>query len=157
MTPHTLLEQLDPGLGITGLRAVPATDYLRFPERERECFWNTDWKISPQSNRTGYRLKGEKILPEHAVELRSYGVVPGIIQVPPSGEPIVQMADANTAGGYPRMAAVIEADLWRLGQAPVGTRIRFIPCDHSAGIAAMSAVSSYLNDLQKCVSLYRAD
>ena len=82
-------------------------------------------------------------------------MVPGIIQVPPSGEPIVQMADANTAGGYLRIASVIEADLWRLGQAPVGARIRFIPCDHAEGIAAMKAVTSYLCDLMQITGLYQ--
>ncbi|MFT8802214.1 MULTISPECIES: biotin-dependent carboxyltransferase family protein [Gluconobacter] len=155
--PKQRLEQLDPVKGVIGLRAIPATDYFRFPEHARHRFWNTDWKISPQSNRTGYRLKGEPVLPENAVELRSYGVVPGIVQVPPSGEPIVQMADANTAGGYPRIASVIEADLWRLGQAPVGSRIRFVQCDHAEGIAAMSAVTSYLSDLMQVTSLYQGE
>lgn len=111
LPPGQRLEQLDPEKGIVGRRAIPETDYFRFPEHARRRFWNTDWKISPQTNRTGYRLKGEQVLPDKAVELRSYGVVPGIIQVPPSGEPIVQMTDANTAGGYPRIASVIEADL----------------------------------------------
>lgn len=155
--PGQVLERLNKAETVVGLRAIPATDYLRFPEEARNRFWNTDWKISPQSNRTGYRLKGEKILPEHAFELRSYGVVPGIIQVPPSGEPIVQMADANTAGGYPRIAAVIEADLWRLGQAPVGARIRFVPCTHTEGMAAMAAVTEYLDDLTQISSLYQGD
>ena len=157
LPPGQRLEQLDPEKGIIGLRAIPATDYFRFPEHACHRFWNTDWKISPQSNRTGYRLKGEQVLPDKAVELRSYGVVPGIIQVPPSGEPIVQMADANTAGGYPRIASVIEADLWRLGQAPVGARIRFIPCDHAEGIAAMKAVTSYLCDLMQVTGLYQGE
>lgn len=155
LPPGRRLEQLDPTKQTIGLRAIPATDYFRFPEHARHRFWNTDWKISPQSDRTGYRLKGEQVLPKNAVELRSYGVVPGIVQVPPSGEPIVQMADANTAGGYPRIASVIEADLWRLGQAPVGARIRFIQCNHAEGIAAMSCVTSYLSDLTKVTGLYQ--
>jgi len=157
LPPGQRLEQLDPEKGIVGLRVIPATDYFRFPEHARHRFWNTGWKISPQSNRTGYRLKGEQVLPDKAVELRSYGVVPGIIQVPPSGEPIVQMADANTAGGYLRIASVIEADLWRLGQAPVGARIRFIPCDHAEGIATMRAVTSYLCDLMQITGLYQGE
>ncbi|MCW2266746.1 biotin-dependent carboxylase-like uncharacterized protein [Gluconobacter cerinus] len=157
LPPGQRLEQLNLAKNVIGLRAIPATDYFQFPEDVRHRFWNTDWKISPQSNRTGYRLKGDQVLPESAVELRSYGVVPGIVQVPPSGEPIVQMADANTAGGYPRIASVIEADLWRLGQAPVGSRIRFVQCDHAEGIAAMSAVTLYLSDLMRVASLYQGE
>lgn len=157
LPPCEKLESLDPEKGIIGLRAIPATDYFRFPEDARHRFWNTDWKISPQSNRTGYRLKGEEVLPENAVELRSYGVVPGIVQVPPSGEPIVQMADANTAGGYPRIASVIEADLWRLGQAPVGGRIRFIQCNHAEGITAMKAITAYLSELTQVTGLYQGE
>lgn len=157
LSPKQSLENLDPEKGVIGLRAIPATDYFRFPDDARDRFWNTNWKISPQSNRIGYRLKGDQVFPETMVELRSYGVVPGIVQVPPSGEPIVQMADANTAGGYPRIASVIEADLWRLGQAPVGAKMRFIQCDHAEGVAAMGAVTSYLSGLTNLVSLYQKE
>ena len=65
-------------------------------------------KFPPQSDRTGYRLSGEPVRPTAPVEMRSYGIVPGVVQVPPGGEPIVQMSDANTAGGYPKIAGVLE-------------------------------------------------
>ena len=52
-----------------------------------------------------------------ALEQRSHGIVPGVIQVPPSGQPIIQLRDAQPSGGYPKIGTVIEADLWRLAQA----------------------------------------
>lgn len=142
--------------GIVTLRAIPATDFHLFTDASRERFWDTAWRITPQSDRVGYRLNGDPLRLQRPVELRSYGIVPGIIQVPPAGEPIVQMADANTAGGYPRIAAVIEADLWRLAQARIGTRIRFARCDHEQGVAAMQPIASYLGDLRRMVALYGA-
>ncbi|GBR48304.1 5-oxoprolinase subunit C family protein [Gluconobacter roseus] len=138
------------------LRAIPGTDYARFTEDSRERFWNHPWRITPQSNRVGYRLSGAPLTLHDRVELRSYGIIPGIVQVPPAGEPIVQLADANTAGGYPRIATVIEADLWRLGQARIGTAIRFVECSHEAGVEAEQPISHYLDDLRLMVAHYRA-
>ncbi|MCE2574173.1 biotin-dependent carboxyltransferase family protein [Komagataeibacter sp. FNDCR2] len=138
------------------LRAMTATDYGLFTPEAQERLWNTQWRITPQSNRVGYRLTGEPLELRHRVELRSYGVVAGIVQVPPAGEPIVQLADANTVGGYPRIATVIEADLWRLAQARIGTRIQLHECSFEQGVAAMRPVNAYLDDLRMMVAHYRA-
>ncbi|PYD68880.1 5-oxoprolinase subunit C family protein [Komagataeibacter swingsii] len=138
------------------LRAMPATDYELFTPESRRRLWDAAWRITPQSNRVGYRLSGAPLELRHRVELRSYGVIAGIVQVPPAGEPIVQLADANTVGGYPRIATVIEADLWRLAQARIGTRIRFHECSFAEGVAAMRPVDAYLDDLRMMVARYRA-
>lgn len=130
--------------GALELRVVAGADLDLFPEDQRAAFWSTDWRITPQSNRSGYRLRGAKVALPEPVSLYSYGVVPGIVQVPPSGEPIVQMADANTAGGYPRLGGVIEADLWKLGQARIGSQIRFVRVDFATAVAAMAEVEAYL-------------
>ncbi|WP_102324406.1 5-oxoprolinase subunit C family protein [Komagataeibacter saccharivorans] len=140
---------------VINLRAIPATDYALFTPESHERLWTAEWRITPQSNRVGYRLSGEALRLHHPIELRSYGIVPGIVQVPPAGEPIVQLADANTAGGYPRIATVIEADLWRLGQARIGARIRFHECSHQQGVAAMDPIRSYLDNLRMMVTHYR--
>ncbi len=140
---------------VVTLRFIPATDYLLFTEESRALFRSCEWKITPQSNRVGYRLSGDALRLETPVELRSYGIVPGIVQVPPAGQPIVQMADANTAGGYPRIATVIEADLWRLAQARIGSRIRFQECNYEESVAAMRPVGAWLDNLRLMVSRYR--
>lgn len=130
------------------LRATPAGEHDLFG-RDAERFWAQAWKISSQSDRTGYRLSGEPIKPDAPVEMRSHGVVPGVVQVPPGGEPIVQMSDANTAGGYPKIAGVIEVDLWRLAQARIGSRIRFVKSGVEEALAAEQAVEDYLAEVAR--------
>lgn len=128
------------------IRALPSGEHDLFGA-DAERFWSQSWKISSQSDRTGYRLSGEPIRPVAPVEMRSYGIVPGVVQVPPAGEPIVQMSDANTAGGYPKIAGVIEADLWRLGQARIGSRLRFVRSTHAEARALDEAIAAYVNDV----------
>lgn len=130
------------------IRIVRGAEFEVFPEAARQRFLSSDWKITSQSDRTGYRLQGEPILLAEPLELRSYGVVAGIVQVPPSGHPIVQMADANTAGGYPRIAGVIEADIWRLAQAPLGSRIHFVEMDYPSAVSAMRPLADYLTEIR---------
>jgi allophanate hydrolase subunit 2 len=67
-----------------------------------------------------------------------------VVQVPPSGQPIVQMADANTAGGYPKIATVISADLWALAQTRSGEPVGFDLVSWEEAIAAMRELDRHL-------------
>nr|WP_256468700.1 biotin-dependent carboxyltransferase family protein [Bradyrhizobium sp. 61] len=138
------------------VRVMRAGEYDLFSEAMQATFWSTPWKISARSDRGGYRLAGNKLTLETPVEMRSHGVVAGVVQVPPAGEPIIQMSDANTAGGYPKMAAVIQADLWRLGQAAPGSSIIFSEVSYQEAVAAMAPVDDYLAKLRATADLYRA-
>lgn len=80
-------------------------------------------------------------MPREALEIRSHGIVPGVIQVPHGGQPIVQMRDAQPSGGYPKFATVIEADLWRLGQAPIGSKVRFVQCSYEEAVEALTPIT----------------
>ncbi|ANL74628.1 allophanate hydrolase subunit 2 protein (plasmid) [Rhizobium phaseoli] len=133
--------------GVLPIRALPAGEHGLFAG-DGEAFWSQTWRISSRSDRTGYRLSGEPITPTASIEMRSHGVVPGVIQVPPGGEPIVQMSDANTAGGYPKIAGVIECDLWRLGQARIGARLKFVRSTHAEARAIEQAVTRYVEDVR---------
>ncbi|AHG21611.1 hypothetical protein Z042_19880 [Chania multitudinisentens RB-25] len=111
------------------VRALPGPEYDEFSEEAQEAFWRTAWQLSPQSNRMGYRLHGSTALSRTTErEMLSHGLLPGVVQVPHNGQPIVLMADAQTTGGYPRIACVIEADLYHLAQIRLGEAIHFIPC-----------------------------
>lgn len=147
--PATALSTLFPVApdGTLLIRALPAGEHDLFGA-DAERFWSQSWKISSQSDRTGYRLSGEPVRPTAPVEMRSYGIVPGVVQVPPGGEPIVQMSDANTAGGYPKIAGVLEADLWRLGQARIGSRLRFVRSSHTEARALDMVIATYVNDVR---------
>jgi allophanate hydrolase subunit 2 len=84
--------------------------------------------------------------------MRSYGLIPGIVQVPPAGEPIIQLSDANTAGGYPKIACVIEEDLWRLGQLQAGQSIQLVQGDTRTAIAVRQAIERWLQRLRVSVA-----
>lgn len=83
------------------------------------------FKVTSQSDRMGLRLTGAKLPRNTATELLSSAVSPGTVQVPPDGEPIVLLADAQTIGGYPRIAHVIRADWPLLAQLRPGDSVRF--------------------------------
>ncbi len=140
---------------VTAMRVVPAAEYDSFDAPSLENFWGTEWKISAQSDRYGYRLSGVALALRQAQEIRSHGIVPGVIQVPHSGQPIIQMRDAQPSGGYPKMGTVIEADLWRLAQARAGSLIRFVPTTYEQAVAALAPIDAYLAKIRQLSSLYR--
>jgi antagonist of KipI len=94
------------------------------------------WRVHAASNRQGMRLSGAALADAGGSGL-SEPVAPGTIQLPPDGQPIVLLADAQTVGGYPRLGHVIAADLPRLAQAGPNAGLRFRACD--AAEAAMAA------------------
>ena len=83
-----------------------------------------DFKVSPQSDRMGIRLNGTALKGEVG-QLISTGIAPGTIQVPPNGSPISLLADAQTVGGYPRVAHAVSVDLPLLAQLRPGDSVRF--------------------------------
>jgi len=142
--------------GLPAVRVLPAAEYEGFEEASRATFWAGQWKITAQSDRYGYRLDGEALRPIEPMEVRSHGIVPGVIQVPHSGQPIIQMRDAQPSGGYPKLGTVIEADLWRLGQAPIGSRIRFVECNWDEAVAAQDEIEAWLARVGRMVDLQRS-
>jgi allophanate hydrolase subunit 2 len=141
--------------GLPAIRVLPAAEYPRYTPASREAFWGDAWKITPDSNRYGYRLAGPTLEPEAPIELRSHGIVPGVIQVPHGGQPIIQMRDAQPSGGYPKIGTVIEADMWRLGQAPIGSRIRFVECSWQDALAARDQTDRWLEEVGRLTGLHR--
>ena len=143
--------------GLRALRVLPAAEFDRYTPASREAFWRNTWKITPQSDRYGYRLAGaEPLVASEPLEMRSHGIVPGVIQVPPDGQPIVQMRDGQPTGGYPKFGTVIEADLWRLGQAPIGERLRFVLTDWQAALDALDQNRAWIDEARRQVNLYQS-
>ncbi len=87
--------------------------------------FRTEFEVSPQSDRMGVRLMRPGLARGAAAEALSTAVVPGTIQIPPDGQPIVLMADAQTIGGYPRAGHVISVDLPLVAQLRPGDTVRF--------------------------------
>ena len=89
------------------------------------AFLNEAWEATAAQDRMGLRLRGSALAHRDAsaADIVSDAVVPGAIQVPASGQPIVLLADSQTVGGYPKIATVISADLPRLAHLRPGTRL----------------------------------
>jgi antagonist of KipI len=90
-----------------------------------DALYSGRFGVTARSNRMGIRLDGTKLPRSSAGELVSTAVAPGTIQVPPDGNPIVLMADAQTLGGYPRVAHVAAVDIPLLAQLAPGDAVRF--------------------------------
>ena len=93
--------------------------------------------VTPESNRMGYRLDGPLLGEADVADMLSDATPMGSLQVPPSGQPILLMADRQTTGGYPRIATVITADLPIAGQLAPGDWIEFLECTRGEAIAAL--------------------
>jgi len=130
--------------GAFALRVLPGPEFDLFTPDAQALLWSERWRITPQSNRMGSRLAGVELQRKAGGDMLSSGVIPGTIQVPPSGQPIILMGDAQTTGGYPRIGVVIRADLWKLAQAPLGGRLRLVRTDLSHALAAWAAQQRYL-------------
>jgi biotin-dependent carboxylase-like uncharacterized protein len=139
--------------GTVAVRAIVAGEFEQFTETAQRQFWDSQWKITPQSNRTGYRLQGEKLELTKKLEMRSHGIIPGVVQVPPNGQPVIQLADANVSGGYPKIATVISADLWRLAQAGIGQSVRFNKVDVDEALSASTAIQDYIDEVRRATQL----
>lgn len=130
------------------LRALPGPEYNEFDAASQAAFWRLPWRLSPQSDRMGYRLQGQILKRTTDRELLSHGLLPGVVQVPHNGQPIVLMNDAQTTGGYPRIACVIEADMYHLAQIPLGQPIHFVPCTLEEALKARSDQHRYIEQLE---------
>ncbi len=114
-----------PYSGAPTVRVLPGAQAAEFGS----AFFEHSYGVTAQSDRMGFRLKGAPLTRQSGAELRSGTVAPGTVQVPPDGQPIVLMADAQTIGGYPQIAHVISADLPLVAQLRPGDAVQFRAID----------------------------
>lgn len=107
------------------IRVIKGIEWDYLQENSTKQFCEQKFTVAAQSSRMGYRLKGAVLTTNQNCEIISSPVTQGTIQLTPSGEMIVLMADAQTAGGYPRIAQVCAADLSILAQKKPGDEIQF--------------------------------
>ena len=121
------------------LRVVPGPQDDWFHPDVLKALVGVSFRISPRSNRMGYRLEGPPLARLDERELVSEAVGMGAIQVTAAGDPILLMADRQTAGGYPKIGYVITADLPLAGQLAPGDFIEFMLCSRQEAVAALIA------------------
>lgn len=107
------------------IRVMTGREWAFFSEQSRQDFLTGTYTLTGDSDRMGYRLTGEALTLETPCELLSESVAFGTVQVPPSGQPLILMADRQTTGGYPRIAQVASVDLPRLAQMLPGDTLQF--------------------------------
>jgi antagonist of KipI len=107
------------------LRVIRGRQWDRFTQPSQQAFLESPFLVTPQSNRMGYRLSGPKLHRQTDVELISEATAMGTVQVTPSGDPIVLLADRPVTGGYPKIAEVISVDLPLIAQVSPGQTVRF--------------------------------
>ena len=132
-------------LGNYLIRFTEAVESSFFSPESRRQFTQNEYKVSADSNRMGLRLVGHPISPQTNEQVVSSGLVPGTIQVPSSGLPIITGVDGQTIGGYPRIGNVISADLSLLGQLKAGDKIKW-------QFVELDAAKQFLNLKQKMLS-----
>lgn len=111
------------------LRVVAGPQVEWFAPEASRAFLASEFVVGESSDRTGVRLEGPRLAIEPARSLATEGVLPGHVQVTPDGRAIVLGVDGPTTGGYPKIAAVIAADLGALGQLRPRDRVRFAPVE----------------------------
>ena len=107
------------------IRIIKGTNYNYFSEDAKIIFLSKEFKISKLTDRMGMRLEGPKLKNIVDTNIKSEGLIKGVIQVPANGNPIIMLSDHGTIGGYPKIAVVISADYDKLVQLTPGSKIKF--------------------------------
>lgn len=139
-TPAELRLQFSHGWA---LRATPGGEHDTLAPNMRTRFWLANYTASPQSDRMGVRLVGPRLSTASEGQMKSAPVFPGTVQCPEDGQPILLGADAQTTGGYPRIAQVARCDRHLIGQIRPGDHVRFLrrtPEDAAQDLVLKSAL-----------------
>lgn len=113
--------------------------------------WHGSWRVSSRSDRMGIRLEGAPLSGGRA-DLVSAAVLPGMIQLPPDGQPIILLADAQTIGGYPVVGQVIAADLHRAAQLRPGDTVRWRLVGIDEAHAARRRQEAWLDEVRRSLA-----
>ena len=114
---------------IENIRVIKGTNFNYFSDEGKRNFFKNEFKVSKLSDRMGMRLEGQKIENIIDTNIRSEGLIKGVIQVPADGNPIIMLSDHGTIGGYPKIGVVISADYDKLVQLTPGSVIKFQEVD----------------------------
>ena len=134
------------------LHAIPGRHYDDFEVESQRAFFDATWRVSPDSNRMGFRLAGPALARPRGGEILSEPTCLGTVQVPANGAPIVLMADHQTTGGYPKVAEVAGADVPRLAQLAPGGTLRFARCTLGEALELRAALNTRMNAALRAIS-----
>jgi UPF0271 protein len=107
------------------IRVIKGTNFDYFSAEAQNIFFSKEFLVTKLADRMGIRLSGHKLENIVSSNIKSEGLVRGIVQVPAGGNPSLMLSDKGTIGGYPKIGAVISADLDRIGQLTPGSILKF--------------------------------
>ena len=107
------------------VRVIKGTNFDYFSEESKKSFFETKYEVTNLIDRMGMRLDGKKLINIRSENIKSEGLIKGVIQVPPDGKPIIMLSDHGTIGGYPKIAVIISADYDKIVQLPPSSKIKF--------------------------------
>ena len=110
---------------IENIRVIKGTNFDYFSDESKKIFFEKEFIVSKLSDRMGMRLEGPKIRNIVNTNIKSEGLIKGVIQVPADGNPIIMLSDHGTIGGYPKIGVVVSVDYDRLVQITPGSKIKF--------------------------------
>ena len=110
---------------VTTIRTTKGTNFDYFSQEAKNKFFNEEYQVTKLSDRMGMRLEGPKLENIVNTNIKSEGLVKGVIQVPADGNPIIMFSDHGSIGGYPKIAVVITADHDKASQLMPGSKIKF--------------------------------
>ncbi|XXM74356.1 biotin-dependent carboxyltransferase family protein [Lysinibacillus sphaericus] len=137
------------------IRVMEGPEFGLFTEDSRQAFFEKPFKVSPQSDRMGYRLEGTKLGLEQDTDMISEAVSFGTIQVPSDGNPIILLADRQTTGGYPRIGQIASVDLPLIAQTKPGEELSFSPITHEESQKLLIDRGKQLRHLKQGIALKR--
>ncbi|MEO9600444.1 biotin-dependent carboxyltransferase family protein [Parasphingorhabdus sp.] len=108
------------------LRITAGPEATKGHESALDCLCQRSYTAGVRANRMGIALEGDPLPADETANMQSAAVFPGTIQIPPDGQPFLLGPDAQTTGGYPRIAQVIRADRHLIGQLSAGSKIQFV-------------------------------
>lgn len=121
------------------VRVLPGPQREYFTAAALDALQSAPYTIGHNSDRMGFRLTGPSLVHVRGADIISDATPLGVLQVPASGQPILLMADRQTAGGYPKIATVITADISVAGQLGPGDTITFAVCSPHEALTALIA------------------
>ena len=107
------------------IRILKGTNFDYFSENSIRKFFREEFTVTKLTDRMGMRLKGPMLENNKETNIRSEGLIKGVIQVPADGNPIIMLSDHGTIGGYPKIGVIISADYDKLVQLPPSSKIKF--------------------------------
>ncbi|MGH8706038.1 MAG: biotin-dependent carboxyltransferase family protein, partial [Burkholderiales bacterium] len=134
------------------VHAMEGRHHAQFDAPSRRVFFDAAWRISPDSNRMGFRLAGAALAPAKGGEILSEPTCLGTVQVPAGGAPIVLMADHQTTGGYPKIAEIASADVPRLAQLAPGGTLRFARCSLEEALELRRALRQRIDSALRAIA-----